>query len=213
MNTEYLQCAGSIKNVSSSWQHIWWNLVFEINKMEYEANYILLSIVTLHDSLLFTLLLSNNMSLSQSISNEFPLAVNISNCDENKFRNIVYEFIERIANEVSLFDDDNNEFNLSATAFRHIELQIQARRIEKILQLCITQIRLVFFISQLIKYQRDNLKLFFQSQDIDRIEKFAKKCFDSELDPLNMNFNVDLNECLDAANRTDIKIKVNYVIL
>lgn len=152
------------------------------------------------------------MSLTQNESNGIPQAVKISNCDETKFRNIVYDFIERIANEVTLYDD-NSEFNLSASAFRHIELQIQARRIEKALQLCITKIRLVFFVSQLIEYQRDHLKLFFQPLDAERIEKFAQKWFKPKLDHLNSDFNADLNHCLDVADRTDIKIKVQSVIL
>lgn len=155
----------------------------------------------------------NNMSLNQNISNEVPLAMDISNCDENKFRTIVYDFIERIAAEISLFDDDKDAFNLSASSFRHIELRIQARRIEKILQLCIAQIHLIFFVSQLIEHQCDHLTLFFQPLDAERIKKFAKKWFHSDLDPLNSAFNVDLSECLDAANRTNSKFKVNSVIL
>lgn len=150
------------------------------------------------------------MSLTRNTSNEILLAVKIS--IEDKFRNILYDFIERIANEVSLYDD-NSEFNLSASAFSHIELQIQARRIEKALQLCITKIRLVFFVFQLIEYQRDHLKLFFQPPDAERIVKFAQKWFGPDSDRVNGDFNADLNQCLDAADRTDIKINVQSVIL
>lgn len=187
--------------------------VFEINKMQHVHNYVLHLIVTEHDSLLLTLHLLNSMSLNQNVLNEVPLAMDISNCDENKFRTIVYDFIERIAAEISLFDDDTDAFNLSASAFRHIELRIQARRIEKTLQLCIAQIRLIFFVSQLIEHQCDHLTLLFQPLDAECIKKFAKKWSQSNLDPLNRDFNIDLNECLDAANRTDSKFKVNSVIL
>lgn len=154
------------------------------------------------------------MSTTQNTSIKIPLAIKISNCDENKFRNIVYNFIERIANEVSLYDDDddNNDFNLSASAFRHIELQLQARRIEKALQLCITKIRLVFFVSQLIEHHSDHLKLYFQPLDVERLEKFAQRWFKSDVDSLNSDFNVDLNDCLDAANKTGFKVKIDSVI-
>lgn len=152
------------------------------------------------------------MSLNSNTSNEVALAVKFSNCDENKFRNIVYDFIERIANEISLFADDSNEFDLSASAFHHIELQIQAGRIEKALQLCIAKIRLVSIISQLIEYQCDHLKLLFQPHDVECIENFAEKWFESDLEPMNSDFIIDLNQCLDVADRTDAKFKENAVI-
>lgn len=152
------------------------------------------------------------MSLNPSTSNEAALAVKFANCDDSKFRNIVYDFIERIANEISLFAVDSNEFDLSASAFRHIELQIQARRIEKALQICIAKIRLVFIVSQLIEYQCDHLKLFFQPPDVECIENFAKKWFESDLDPRNSDFIVDLNECLEAADRTETNFKGSTVI-
>lgn len=139
------------------------------------------------------------------------LDLEIPNCDENKFQKIVFEFIERIASELSLFAADNNEFDLSANAFRQIELQIQARRIEKALQACIEKIRAIFFISQLIEYQCDHLKLYFQPKDVECIENFAKKWFESDFDAINSDFIVDLNKCLDVANQTDMKFKEKTV--
>lgn len=152
------------------------------------------------------------MSRNRNTLVEAPLAVKISTCDEKKFRKIVYEFIERIAHEVSMYNDDF-EFNLSASAFRHIELRIQAERIEKVLQLCISKIHSVFFVSQLIEYQRDHLKLFFTAPDAEYIGKFAKKWLRSESDPSITDFNAELNQCLDAVDRTNIKTSIGLVIL
>lgn len=141
--------------------------------------------------------------------------IGIPNCDTNNFQNIVFDFIERIAKEVAVFDC-GNEFNLSESAFRHIELQIQAQRIEKVLQLCISKIRSVFVISQLVEDQRDHLKLFLEPSDVKRIENFAKKWF-RELSESNqwtgVEFNIDLNQCLSTAEQTDIKFKMQLVIL
>lgn len=151
--------------------------------------------------------------MSRDTSIEIPFAVESSNCNENKFRNIVYEFIERIAKEVSFYDNDS-ELNISASVFRHIESQIQAQRIKKVLQLCISKIRLVFFVSQLIEYQRDHLKLLFQPPDVECIENFAQKWIEMDFDhDSNGDFNADLNHCLDAADRTDNKIKIQSVSL
>lgn len=151
------------------------------------------------------------MSLSRDTSIEILSSVKSSICDDNKFRNIVYEFVERVAKEVSFYDDDS-DLETSASAFRHIELQIQAQRIEKLMKDSISKIRLVFFVSQCIENQRDHLKLFFQPLDIERIENFVRKWIEPEQDPLNAEFNVDLNHCLDAAYRNDIKIKIQSVI-
>ena len=152
------------------------------------------------------------MSLKRSTSIKIPAAVKILNRDGNQFQNIVYDFIERITNELLLYDD-NSEFDLSASAFRQIELQIQAQRIEKVLELCISKIRLVFFVSQLNENQRDHLTLFFQPLEVECITNFNRKWFGSDINPLNSDFNVDLNKCLNAANRTDIKIKAQSVSL
>lgn len=137
--------------------------------------------------------------------------IEIPTGDENNFQHIVFDFIERIAKEVSLFDQDS-ELNLSESAFRHIELQIQAQRIEKVLRLCISAIRSVFVVSQLIECQRDRLKLFFEPQDVECIGNLAQKWFGFEPNPLTTEFMAALNQCLDIAHRTNIASKIQLVI-
>lgn len=122
--------------------------------------------------------------------------------DDEKFGEIVFEFIERIGKEAIFYD--NYEPNINANDFKHIEMQIQAQRIEKVLNLCIYKIERIFNLSELIEYYIDHLKLFFSREDAEKIEKFAGKWSDVTVDPTNSAFNSDMNECIQMLENMDI---------
>lgn len=132
-------------------------------------------------------------------------------CDQKMFCDIVFDFIERIVREASVYEDNSCSFD--ANDFRHIEYQIQAKRIEKVLQLCISKIHQVFILSHLIVNQRDHLKLLFDRKDAQQIEKFAENCFDAAPDPTNHEFETQLNRCLDATERTNKEFKMRPVTI
>lgn len=113
-------------------------------------------------------------------------------CDDLKFREVVFEFIERIGTF-----DENYEPNISANDFRHIELQIQAKRVGKVLELCISKIRLVFYLSHLIEHQRDHLILYFSTDEARRIEVFSENWSHGAGSVTSS----DLNRCLDIVDR------------
>lgn len=121
----------------------------------------------------------------------------------------MYDFIERIGREISMYDD--GESSISASDFKHIELQIQAKRVEKVLQLCINQIRLIFVLSHLIEHQRDHFKLLFAREDAKLMEEFAQKWLQFMPDPSNPEFNAELNQCLIIMDGTDMKWKIQKV--
>lgn len=123
--------------------------------------------------------------------------------NDKKFREIVYDFIERIAREVSMYED--GESTINSDDFKHIELQIQARRVEKVLKLCISKVELIFLLSYLIEHQCDHLALLFERQDAQRIEAFAQKSLHSLPDPS------ELNDCLNAVDKADIQWKFQKV--
>lgn len=119
--------------------------------------------------------------------------------DDEKFCEVVFEFIERIGKEVTLYE--NYGPKISENDFRHIEMQIQAERVEMILKLCIKKINLIIFLSTLIEHKRDYLKLLFMREHGQKIEQFAQKWFDQTVHGSKVEFNSDLNECLDILGK------------
>lgn len=116
--------------------------------------------------------------------------------EDEKFREVVFEFIERIGKETSTYEC--YEPNINANDFKHIELQIQAKRVEKVLELCIDQIKLVFVLSFLIQHQSDYLILYMSSDNARLIEIFSNRWFNGTTVKVNNNeFETDLNRCLD----------------
>lgn len=132
------------------------------------------------------------------------------NLDDTYFQQVVFEFIQRIGREVALYED--YEPNISANDFKRIELQIQAQRVEKILDLCIAEIPLVFSLSSLIE-QPDHLKLLLSQRDAQKIEQLTQKWLYSIPDTSNSELNADLNLCLNIVGKNDaVKewLKVNW---
>lgn len=126
-----------------------------------------------------------------------------TDCEDEKFREVVFEFIERIGKETSTYEC--YEPNINANDFKHIELQIQAKRVEKVLELCINQIKLVFILSFLIEHQNDYLILYMSSDNARLIEIFSKRWFNGTTDEVHGNeFETDLNRCLDIVNECQI---------
>lgn len=121
--------------------------------------------------------------------------------ETNSFHLVVFEFIERIGRDVSVYEDYESKF--SAKDFQHIELQIQAQRIEKILNLCIEKIPLAFHLFYLIEQQRDHLNLLFAKQDAQKIQKFIQKWSQSKDAISNSQLLSDLNVCLDIVKKRD----------
>ncbi|XP_055311486.1 dynein regulatory complex protein 10-like [Sitodiplosis mosellana] len=143
------------------------------------------------------------MALCPTSINDSPSTNLIDNdSDDSYFCQVVFELIERIGREVAFYED--YESNISAKDFKHIELQIQAQRIEKILDLCIAKIPLVFYISSLIEQPRDHhLKLLFSRRDAQQIEQFTQKWSNLTADASNIDFIADLNVCLDIVENND----------
>lgn len=128
--------------------------------------------------------------------------------DDEQFRGVVFEFIERIGREVSLYDD--YEPNINAINFKHIEMQIQAQRIQKVLDLCIDKIKRVFYLFDLIEHYNDEVKLLFSKEDAEKIEYFSRKWFEGTIDSSNTGFNSDLYQCIEILEKVDIdKQQVN----
>lgn len=154
------------------------------------------------------------MSTCSSFIAEIPsmskFDANINDDNNEKFREIVYDFIERIAREVSVYED--SDFILSANNFRHIELQIQAKRVENILKLCISKIQQVFYLSYLIEHQCDHLTLFLARNDADHVARFAQKWLNSVSNPKSYEFNEELKNCLNIVNEAHSKWKSPKVI-
>lgn len=153
------------------------------------------------------------MSSGSSFTIEIPSMSNIdanAHADDKKFREIVFDFIERIAREVSMYED--GESTISANDFKHIELQIQAQRVENVLKLCISKIQCIFLLSYLIEHQYDHLTLLFPRQDAQRIKTFAQKWLHSIPDSSDRRFNAELNDCLNAVDKADIQWKSQKVI-
>lgn len=122
------------------------------------------------------------------------------NSDDTYFHQVVFEFIQRIGREVTFYED--YESNISANDFKRIELQIQAQRVEKILNLCIAKIPLIFSLFSLIE-QSDHLRLLFSRQDAQKIEQLTQKWSHSMPDTSNGEFIADLNLCLDIVGKHD----------
>lgn len=129
---------------------------------------------------------------SQSSDEEF---------DDRHFRQIVFDFIDRIGKEIVLYND--YESNLSANDFKHIELQVHAQRVQKVLKLCIEKIRLIFYVSHLIQHQSDHLMLLFSLDDAQFIENFGQKWFHSVIDSSDNKFISELSRCFDILKTYD----------
>lgn len=136
-----------------------------------------------------------------TIDNTSTNPINNDSYNNDNFCSVVFEFIERIGREVAFYED--YESNISAKDFKHIELKIQAERIEKILELCISKIQLIFYLSNLIEEQRDHLKLLFSQHDAQRIEQFIQKWSNLMADTSNYDFISNLNTCLDIVEKSD----------
>lgn len=130
--------------------------------------------------------------------------------DDQQFREIVFEFIERIGKEVCFYE--NYDPSTSASDFKHIELQIQAQRVGKVLELCISKIKLVFDLSYLFEHQHSHLILYFHQNDAKAIELFFEKWVYGMADATSNEFKSDLNRCLDIIDRTRIS-KNNYPVI
>lgn len=122
------------------------------------------------------------------------------NSNDAHFHQVVFEFIQRIGRNVTFYED--YESNISANDFKRIELEIQAQRVEKILDLCIAKIPLIFSLSNLIE-QSDCLKLLFAQQDAQKMEQLTLKWSHSMPDTSNCEFIGDLNSCLDIVGKND----------
>lgn len=137
-----------------------------------------------------------------------------SNCDNSKFREVVFNFIERIEKELSFYEDYEPKF--SANDFKRIELQIQAQRIEKVLELCITKVQLAFHFSHLMQHQRDHFKLLFPRHNALALEQFSEKWFNSVLDLSSQEFTADLFKCLSIIESKETakythKVRSKYI--
>lgn len=119
--------------------------------------------------------------------------------DDDKFAEIVGEFIERIGTEVSLYEMYGS--SISENDFQLIEMQIKAERIENILKMCIKKVNLVIYLSSLIEYRKDALKLLFARKHAQRIEQFSRRCFNQLKFTPYTEFNSDLDECLDILGK------------
>lgn len=127
-----------------------------------------------------------------------------TDCDDHNFKEVVFEFIERIGKEVFFYE--NYEPNIAANDFKHIELQIQAKRVAKVLELCVRKIGLVFILSPLIEHQNDHLILYFSNDNANVIKLFSEKWHHGTTDNVtNHEFDVDLNRCLDIIDGSQIK--------
>lgn len=150
----------------------------------------------------------NIFSTMASILNE--LTSSNSTCDEKKFHEIVFNFIERIEREITLYDDDGDS-NISENDFRHIELQVQAKRVEYVLKQCIEKVRLVFILSHVIEHQIDQFELILTRDDTEHMENFVHKWFKSVLNSANPEFHAELKQCLTIADRIDLKRNIEKV--
>lgn len=134
-----------------------------------------------------------------------------TDCDDQNFKEVVFEFIERIGKEVSFYE--NYEPNIAANDFKHIELQIQAKRVAKVLELCVRKIGLVFILSHFIKHQNDHLILYFSNDNANLIKLFSEKWHHGTTDnAMIYEFDMDLNRCLDIIDGSQIKTEKFTVI-
>lgn len=138
-----------------------------------------------------------------------------SNCDNNKFREVVFDFIERIGKELPLYEDSEPKFG--ASEFKQIELQIQAQRIEKVLELCVAKIRLAFHLSHLMQHQSDHLKLLLARDSALAIEQFSEKWLNTVHDFSGQEFTADLYQCLSIIENKETtkdmhKVRSKYIL-
>lgn len=137
----------------------------------------------------------------KSLDSPATSVIDKNDCDDRHFRQVVFDIIERIGKEIVYKD---YESNISANDYKHIELKLHAQRVENVLEWCIEQIKLIFYLSHFIGYQSGHLMLFFANNDAKQIEKFAEKWANSTIDTSNDNeFISDLNRCLKMMKEYD----------
>lgn len=130
--------------------------------------------------------------------------------ENGKFRDFVFEFIQRLEAESSVYED--YECTVTSADFTRIELQLQTERIERILDLCIQRIQLVFHLSYLIDCRPDDLAILFAPTDSKQIERMSTEWEQfSPTNTMNSVFQSSLNNCLDIVEHNSIKWKKHKV--
>lgn len=134
----------------------------------------------------------------------FPLESMEDAKTSSNFNETVRELIERIELESLIYQDPTQ--NINSDSLKHIDLELQAQRIQKVLEMCINEISMVFLLSYFVS---NNVDTTFLPCKMENQIKFTQKWFHTSNSHLSNDFNKELNKCLDNANEKEIVERVH----